>query len=165
MTYEITPEHFGFSKWRQLFLAVFFLACLTLGPVFLVWIINLLWPGAKWASDPWHWEEREVFGCVIGEAVFAFEWSYSHNYSLEIDEDSVRVRGRVVRKGHVCYLRELDGNLWEGPRLVFSEHGPVGVQFLGGVVVVPKGLPEYEQIRMKVSTWVVDAAPHADRLC
>ncbi len=163
MTYEITPAHFGYTNWKKLVLAVSWLAILTLGPVLLEWIISLLWPGSSWATRSWDWRERDILGGVFAAAVFEFEWSFAHNYSLEIDEDSARVGGRVVRRGHVRYLRELDGNLWEGPRLVISEHGPVWVQFLGGVVVVPKGLPDYEQIRTRVSMWVVDAAADAEK--
>lgn len=163
MTYEITPEHFGFSKWRQVLLAIGLLACFTLGLPFLKWITNLLWPGSSWVSPPWHWTGRDILTYVLMFVFFSLWWSFENSYSLGIDDNSIRVGGRVVRKGHIRYLREFDGGLAKGPRLVLSEHGSLWVQFLGGAVVVPKGLPEYAQIKAQVSTWVTDAAPHAEK--
>ena len=163
MTYEITPEHFGFTTRRKSLLSVGFLVCVTLLPAFLKWIANLLWPDSTWVSPPWHWTERDLYTYVFMGVAFALWWSSAYNYSLEIDDNTVRVGGRVVRKGHVRYLREFDRELLRGPRLVLSEHGPLWVQFLGGIVVVPKGLPEYQQIKTQVSMWVVDTAPHAEK--
>jgi len=37
------------------------------------------------------------------------------------------------------------------------------VKFLGGVVDVLKGLLEYAQIKVQVSIWAVDTAPHAEK--
>lgn len=163
MTYEITPEHFGFTKGRKVLLAIGLLACFTVGLPFLKWITNLLRPNSSWVSPPWHWTEKEILTYVLMFGFFALWWSSENNYSLGMDDNSVRVGGRVVRKGHVRYLREFDGGLGKGPRLLLSERGPLWVHFLGGVVVVPKGLPEYEQIKAQVSTWRADAAPHAEK--
>jgi hypothetical protein len=83
------------------------------------------------------------------------------DYSLEIDDNTARVGLRVARKGYVHYLREFTGGFMQGSRLVLSERGPFLAEILGGIVV-PKGLPEYEQIKLKVSTWVVDTAHHTE---
>jgi hypothetical protein len=168
MTYEITPEHFGFTKGRKLMLGVGLLVCITIEPAVANWIANLLWPGSTWVSPPWHWTEGEIIGGMFIWGAFALCWHFAYNYSLEIDDNNARVRWRVVRKGRVRCLREFGhgllhgGGLLQGPRLVLSEHGPLWAQFLGGIVVVPKGLPEYEQIKAQISTWLVDAAPHAE---
>jgi len=164
MTYEITPEHFEFTKRRELLVAGGFLAGAYLCPVFIQWIINRLWHGSKWASPPLTpWTIGHLTGFIIFAIVFVCVWLSAYNYSLEIDDNSARVRWRVVRKGYVRYFREFKGGLFNGPRMELSEHGPRWVRFLGGTVVVPKGLPDYEQIKSQVSTWLVDAAPPAER--
>jgi hypothetical protein len=151
MTYEVTPEHFGFTTRLKLLLAVGSLACFVL-PMFIFSLIG---------TSP-AWDLREIVPGLVTWLVLAFWWYVQHYYSLEVDDNSARVGGRVVRKGYVRYLREIDSWPWRGgPGLVLSEHAPVWVHLFGGVIVVPKGLPEYEQIRQKISTWMVDSATHA----
>ena len=171
MIYEITPEHFGFTPRRKFLLAAGELVCLILLPVFVKWIDNLLRSGAARVS-PWNWTFQDITTTVVMLIVFAYLWSWqwsAYSYCLEIDDNSARAGWRVVRKGHVRYLREFNRGLWQGggllqgPRLVLSEHGPLWAQFLGGTVVVPKSLPEYERIKMQVSDWVVDTALHAKK--
>ena len=68
------------------------------------------------------------------------------------------VGGRVIRKGHLRYLREINSRPWRGgPRLVLSERESPWVQLFGGAVIIPKGLPDYEQIKNKALTWLVDS--------
>jgi hypothetical protein len=90
-------------------------------------------------------------------------WLSADNYSLEIDDITARVRWRKVRTGHVRYLREFGSKFLQGPRLELSERGPLGARFFGGVVVVPKGLPDYEQIKKQVSTWMAEAESHTEK--
>jgi hypothetical protein len=163
MTYEIAPEHFGFSIRRKVLVLGSFLVFLALWPAFFNWITNLLWPHSPWFSPPLKRIDlyADTFGSVIMGIAIVWWWSSAHHYSLEIDDNTARVGGRVVRKGRIRYMRELDGRLLRGPRLILSEHGPLWVQFLGGTVEVPKGLPEFEQIKLQVSTWML--APHAEK--
>jgi hypothetical protein len=68
-------------------------------------------------------------------------WYVQHNYSLEMDDNSARVGGRIIRKGYVRYAREVDSRpLAGGPRVVLSEHASARIRLFGGVIVVPKGL-------------------------
>lgn len=163
MTYEIAPEHFGFTRQRRALAVSGFLAFLALWPVFFNWITNLLWPNSSWFPPPLKPTDllANAIAFVIAGIVFVWGWSSAHHYSLEIDDNTARVGGRVVRKGRIRYMRELGGGLLQGPRLVMSEHGPLWVKLLGGAVEVPRGLPEYEQIKLTVSTWM--PSPHAGK--
>ena len=141
MTYEITPEHFGFTILRQVLFAAGLLTCFTLGVFIPSWISS---------SYPWSW--RDVYTAILTWFFFEIWWYCLHSYSIDVDENSIRSGGRVVRKGHIRYLRE-SNNLFRGRRLVISERGPVWVHLLGGVIEIPKGIPEYEKIRAEVLTW------------
>jgi hypothetical protein len=150
MIYKVTPEHFGFTTRLKLLLAVGSLACFIL-PMFIFPLIR----------TSLAWNSREIISGLVTWLVLAIWWYVQHNYSLEVDDNSARIGGRVIRKGHVCYAREI--NSWPlrgGPRLVLSEHAPAWVRLFDGVIVIPKGLPEYEQVKKKVFTWIVNSADH-----
>jgi hypothetical protein len=146
MTYEITPEHFGFTTQLKLSLAVGSLACFVLPMI--------IFPP---------WSSREIIAGLLTWLFLEVWWNVKHNYSLEVDDNSVRVvGGRVIRKCHVRYAREFKRWPWrEGTQLVLSEHSPLRARLFGGVIVIPKGLPEYEQIKEKVFTWTVNFVAHA----
>jgi hypothetical protein len=106
----------------------------------------------------WAWTPPEIVSALFGWLVLEFWLYFQRNYSLEVDDNSVRAGDRVIRKGHVRYLRELDRRPWRGgPRLVLSEHSPLRARLLGGVIVIPKGLPEYEQVKQKLLTWTANS--------
>lgn len=149
MTYEITPAHFGLTTRLQLLLGLGTLACFIL-PIF-IWL--LLWP-----SPPWSW--RVLIPVLVTWAALEISWYFQIHYSLEVDDNSLRLAGgRAVRKGHVRYLREINSRLWRGGhRLVLSEHGPFWARLFGGVIVIPKGLPQYEEIKKKVFAWTRNSA-------
>ena len=150
MTYEVTPQHFGFTTRRKLSLAVLSLACFVT-PMFIF----------PWVSASLAWGSREIATGLLTWLALAVWWSLQHNYCLEVDDNSARVGGRVVRKGHVRYVREVDSwPLRGGPQLVISEHAPAWVRLFGGVIVVPKGLPEYEQVKKTIFTWTENSATH-----
>jgi hypothetical protein len=141
MMYEISPKQFGLTTARQLLFAVGALAGFALVVFAPSWIS---------ASYPWRW--RDVVTALLTWLLLVV-WSYGlRNYSIDVDENSIRSRGRVVRKGHTRYLREIY-SLFGGRRLVLSEHGAVWVYLLGGVIEIPRGIPGYEQIKSKVFTW------------
>ena len=141
MIYEISPKHFGLTTGRQLLFAVGSLACFALVVFVPSWIS---------ASDPWSW--RDVFTALLTWFFLGIWWYWQYSYSIEVDVHSIRSGRRVVRKGHVRYLREIEP-LFGGRRLVLSEHGPAWVHLRGGVIEIPKGIPEYEQIKTKIFTW------------
>jgi hypothetical protein len=150
MTYEVTPEHFGFTIRLKLLLAASSLGFFVL-PMFIFSLI-----GTSLA-----WDLREIVPSLVTWLVLAFWWYGQHSYSLDVDDDSARVGARMVRKGYVRYLLEIDS--WPvrgGPQLVFSAHASAWARLFGGVIVVPKGLPEYQQIKQEISTWIVDSAGH-----
>jgi len=161
MTYEITLEDFGFTKRRLLLEVGGLFAIVTLWEIVFFFVSNLFWPGLT--SWPLKNPLAAILGAVLIGGTFVLWWSSAHNYSLEIDENAARVGRRVVRKGQVRYMRELNRRLLEGPQLILSEHGSLWVQFLGGAVKVPKGLPEYEHIKSQLSAWLAEAAPHAGK--
>jgi hypothetical protein len=151
MIYEVTPKHFGFTTRLKLLLAVGSLACFVLPMI----IFPLIRASLAWSS-------REIASGLMAWLALAFWWYVQHNYSIEVDDNSARVGGRVVRKGYVRYLREIDSwPLRGGPRLVLSEHAPAWVHLFGGAIVVPKGLPEYEQVKKTIFSWTVNSATHA----
>jgi hypothetical protein len=141
MIYEISPKHFGFTARRQSLFAVGSLACFAL----LVFV-----PSWMSASYPWSW--RDVCTALLTWFFLEIWWYWQYSYSIEVDENSIRSGRRVVRKEHIRYLREIDP-LLGGPRLVLSEHGPAWVRLLGGAIEIPKGIPEYEQIKTKIFAW------------
>lgn len=143
MTYDVTPEHFGFTTRLKLLLAVSSLSCFVL-PM-------LVFPSA---NDSLARSLCEIVSGLLTWLGLAFWWYGQHNYSLEMDDNCARVGGRVVRKGYVRYLREIDSwPLRGGPRLVVSEHARAWVYLFGSVIVVPKGLPEYDQVKEKILAW------------
>jgi hypothetical protein len=149
MTYEVTPADFGFPTRLNVLLGLGTLACFALPPF--IW--QLIWPSHAWSS----WE---LVPSLLTWLVLEFSWYFQTHYSLEVDEDSVSVvGGRVVRKGHLRYVREINSRAWRGgPRLLLSERPPAWGRLFGGAIVIPKGLPEYEQVKQKVSTWMANSA-------
>jgi len=156
VTYSVTPAHFGFTKWRILLFLVGSAICYALGLLCLNWIIGwigrLFWPTSIWFSAPWNWESTAI--AVLAWGGTELIWWSNYHYSIQIDDTSARMGQSVVRKGHVRYVLE-KGNFITGHRLVLSEHRR---RCFGRAVIVPKGLPEYEQIKSQVSTWVVNPA-------
>jgi hypothetical protein len=148
MTYEITPAHFGLTTRLQLLLAVGTLACFVLPMI----VFRLIRPSFAWSP-------REIVTGLLTWLCITIWWYVQHNYSLEVDDSSVCVvGGRAVRKGHVRYVREINNRPWRGgPRLVLSERAPAWARLLGGVVEIPAGLPEYEQIKKNVFTWMANS--------
>lgn len=137
-TYQISPQDFGFTPMRQLLFAGGSLACFAL-PIFVF----------SWISA-WSW--RDAITAFLTWFFLAIWWYGGYNYSIEVDENAIRSGGRVVRRGHIRYLRERDP-LIGGRRLVLSEHRPAWVHVLGGAIEIPKGISDYEQIKTKVFTW------------
>ena len=142
MTYEITPEYFGFTVRRQLLVATGSLVCFAL----VVFV-------PSWISSSRPWSSVDLIGAFLVWVFFEIQWYGHHSYSIDVEENCIRSGRRVVRKGYIRYLRELD-SLLRGRRLVLSERGPAWVHLLGGVIEIPKGIPEYEHIKADVSTWV-----------
>jgi hypothetical protein len=76
------------------------------------------------------------------------------SYDLEIDNDGMRqlrdgVVERVLNRDRVRYVRE-----WKKANiLVISEHGPVWTRFLWGGIAVPKGMPNYDEIKAQLLSW------------
>jgi hypothetical protein len=150
MTYEVTPEHFGLTTRLKLLFAVGSLACFVI-PMFIF----------PWIHSALAWSSRDIFTGLLTWLLVAIWWYVQHSYSLEVDDNSARVGGRVIRKGYVRYVREIDSGLLRGgPRLIVSEHAPAWVHLFGGAIIIPKGLPEYEQLKKKVLTWTVNPTTH-----
>jgi hypothetical protein len=95
MTYEVTPADFGFPTWLNVLLGLGTLTCIALA----MYILQLIWP-----SHAWSW--WELVPSLLTWLVLEFSWYFRTHYSLEVDDNSVRVvGGRVVRKGHLRYVR------------------------------------------------------------
>jgi hypothetical protein len=82
------------------------------------------------------------------------------SYDLGIDDDGIRLMwnrkvARIVRRGHISYVREWGKGGHR--RLVVSERGPAFTRWLWGGIAVPASLPEYEQIKAEVLTWLGDS--------
>jgi uncharacterized membrane-anchored protein len=115
----------------------------------------------------WHFNGRKGFDrsewfpdvVVAGIVTFLFE-SRRREYDLEVDDEEIRMRGgalklgnRKVRRGRIRYSHESWGNIMREAGLRLSEHGRIG-SFFSGYVWIPATLPEYEQIKAKVMTWM-----------
>ena len=148
MTYEVTPVDFGFPTWLNVLLGLGTLTCIALA----MYILQLIWP-----SHAWSW--WELVPSLLTWLVLEFSWYFRTHYSLEVDDNSVRVvGGRVVRKGHLRYVREINSRRWRGgTRLLLSERPPTWARLFGGVIVIPKGVPEYQQIKEKIFAWMVNS--------
>ncbi len=153
MIYKIIPEHFGLTKMKRLLYAVVMLVWLALVIVFSKWITSR-WPSTAQATfGDWTISDiPEIMIWLISYVIWILWWLSSNYYSLEIDDNAARVGRRMVRKGHVRSLHEFKGGLFQGPRMELSEKGQL---WFGSVITVPKGLPQYEQIKTQVSTWIV----------
>jgi hypothetical protein len=145
VTYEITPAHFGFTTRLKVLLALGTLACFVLPMI----IFPLLRPS-------WAWTSREMVTGLLTWLFIEFCWYVQHNYSLEVDDNSLRVAGgRVVRKDHLRYVRGINSRAWRGGlRLLLSERPPGWARLFGGAIVIPKGVPEYQQIKEKSFAWM-----------
>jgi hypothetical protein len=113
-----------------------------------------LWRGAN-KSGSWDWFDLTVIGVVT----FLLD-SRRREFDLEVDDETIRMRGGVfgvgnsrVRRGHIRYFHESSGNMFREPALWLSEHGR-GHRFFFGRVSIPANLPEYAQIRATAMTWM-----------
>jgi hypothetical protein len=141
LTYEITPQHFGFTPRFRWLSALGVLACYVL--------LILIFPP---------WSTREIVSGLLTLLVLEIWWQAEHNYSLQVDDDSVRAGGREIRKDTLRYVREFNrGPLRGGSRLVLSAHASAWVRLFRGGIEIPKGLPGYEQIKEKVFAWTKSA--------
>lgn len=145
MTYSITSEHFAFTPRLKWLMAIGSFTLLML-PAIVPSLINTA-HATTWV---------DFAPGLITWSIFAIWWPARYNYRLEVDDNSVRVNRRVVRKGHVRYLREIDARLLGGPQLVLSEHGPLWVHVFGDAIVIPTRVPEYEEIKKAISTWTLN---------
>ena len=96
---------------------------------------------------------------MVGAVFFLLD-SRRREYELEVDDETIRMRrgffridDRRVRRGHVHYLQESNGNMFREAGLRLSEHGRIYIFFLG-CVVIPASLPEYQQLKAKAMTWM-----------
>jgi hypothetical protein len=135
MIREINPQHFGLTTGRLLLLAVGSLACFVL-------------PMIIFSA----WSFREIITGLLTRLVLGFWWYMQHEYSIEVNESNVRSGGRVARKWHIRYLREID-HLFGGRRLVLSEHGSLWARLFGGAIEIPEGIRDYETIKTKIFAW------------
>jgi hypothetical protein len=131
---------------------VFAVACAVLG----ILVVNYLWHSDGKKGSDHSWVSDLV---VVGIGAFVFE-SRRRQYDLEVDDEEIRMRGgglklgdRKVRRGRIRYSHESRGNLLREAGLRLSEHGSIG-RFLFGYVWIPASLPEYEQLKAKVLTWM-----------
>jgi hypothetical protein len=124
-----------------------------------VWLMLfdlLLW----WTSSPRRWSDWRslVIGGVVYFVINLFWKPKVAAYDLEIDDgDGIRLlRGgaieRKVRRDRIRYAREWGSGGFR--RLVISEHGPAFTRWFWGGIGVPASLPDYEQIRAEVLTWL-----------
>jgi hypothetical protein len=99
-------------------------------------------------------------------AIFFAAWTFwsgpEPGFNLEVDDIEIRVvrDGSVkqkVSRDRIRCVREWSGNIFRRPMLVISEHGPVGMRFLG-FIAVPKSLPEYEQVKAHAFGWLEKSA-------
>lgn len=141
MIYEISPKHFGITTGRRLLFAVGSFALFALAMFVSSWIS---------ASHPW--SLNDVISAFLTWLILISWWYWGQNYSIDVDENAIRSGRKVVRKGHMRYLREIDST-FGGQRLLLSEHGPAWVHLLGGAIEIPSGIPEYEQIKSKILNW------------
>jgi hypothetical protein len=164
MKIEIMPEHFGLTIGKRLLLIAPVIICAGLSPALSKWIACMLWPGSARASLPWYGTEQDIIqnAYFLPFVAFWLFWKFWYssdlNYSLELTDNDIRIGNRVVRKGYVRYLREFNCVFWKS-RLELSEREPRAIWFHGPTVIIPKGLPEYEQIKAQVTTWMVNSMP------
>ena len=114
---------------------------------------HALWRPAGRARFDW---EDFIVDAVIAVAIDFF--SRRKAYDLEVDDETIRIRGgdwpnKSVRRGQIRYLRESSDNWFHEAALKLSEHGPIRTHFLG-CVWIPAALPEYEQIKAKAMAWM-----------
>jgi hypothetical protein len=103
------------------------------------------------------WEQ--IFDALVAAGTFFFFDSQRREYDIEVTDDMISMQGglfsriRRVRRGHIHFLRELHGNIFREPALRLSEHGII-YRFLFGYVRIPAGMPDYEQIKGKATSWM-----------
>jgi hypothetical protein len=94
----------------------------------------------------------------LGNLLTTFLWPRkTPSYDVEIDDNGIQLlwngkAARTVRRDRVRYVGEWGSGTYR--KLVVSEHGPVFTRWLWGGVPVPAGLPDYEQIKAEVLTWL-----------
>ena len=95
---------------------------------------------------------------TVGVLTALFFESARKAYDLEVDDERMMTRrgsfgNRTVRKGHIRYFYESQGNFFHEPNLRLSERGAIG-RFFFGYVSIPASLPEYQEIKEKARTWI-----------
>src|SRR5215472_9546803 len=148
MLYHIKSEQVSLAK--QLTPSSIVFALMFLGSL----LIHRLW----FAHAPWELWEKLFDALVAAGAFFVFD-SQRREYDIEVTDEAISMRGgllsagRNVRRGHIRFVRELQGNVFREPALRLSEHGPIH-RFLFGYVWVPRSMPQYEEIRSKAISWM-----------
>jgi len=60
------------------------------------------------------------------------------------------LRGELSHRGRIRYIHEFQGNFLREP---LSEHSAFTRFFLGGAVIIPATLPQYEEVKRLAMTW------------
>ncbi len=98
----------------------------------------------------------DITPCVI-TALFD---SARNSFDIEVDNNSIRIHGgfvfaerRIVHRGRIRYIHEFQGNFLREPALYLSEPSAFTRFFLGGAVIIPATLPQYEEVKQLAMTW------------
>jgi hypothetical protein len=126
-------------------------------------VVFLVFFAAVWRVKDGRWIYPSVLAIVgvvlfLGNLLTSFLWPRKEQIcDLEIDDYEIRMVWnrkvvRRVRRNHIRYVREWGSGSFR--KLVVSERGPVFTRWLWGGIGVPASLPEYEQIKSQVLTWL-----------
>jgi hypothetical protein len=169
-SYHITRELAGFSRRRLLFAILFaavisipiYLACVlilstifqtlrhtsTSGTLLRDWKLWLFWPGI-FAPGLFLLLDKMLFKSNLGYDVIVSDDRIIARYSW--------IEASVERKD-LRTVYETKGNILAVPTLRLSNHGRFGAA-MGGVVVIPRALPEYASIRDLALSWKSSRKP------
>ncbi len=148
MIYHVHPEQVRLSK--RIARAMLVLAVTLLG----AFLVHHFW-SSRSSWDVW----EDLFDALVAFVAFFFFDSRRRGYQIEVTEQTIAMRGdqrfwgtRRVRRGHIRYFHEQQGNFFRESMLRLSEHGGF-YRSLFGNVLIPTSLPQYEQIKMQAMSW------------
>jgi hypothetical protein len=159
--YHVTRELAGFSRRRALLL-ILFVAGVN-AAIFLAWNLSLrhkTTSGSLFTELWWWmlWIGMFVSGLLCGFLIDKLFFKSNLGYDVIVSDDRIIARypwiDVSVERDDLRTVYETRGNILAVPTLRLSNHGRLGALMMGGIVAIPRALPEYESIKGLALSWI-----------
>jgi hypothetical protein len=171
--YHVTRELAGFSHRRLLFAIPFTVVLSTAISLVCNLLLSNLFHALRhtpisgallrdWRWWLW-WPGMFVSGLLVFLLLDKMLFKSNLGYDVIVSADRIIARypwiEASIERNDLRTVYETKGNILTVPTLRLSNHGRFGALMMGGVVVIPKALPEYESIRGMALSWKSSRKP------